>query len=130
MRRRRHALVHGGFAVVAMSVAACAASSGPATGSPSTSVPTSASTSATGGRSADGRRASAAAGQSAPQSTAAALFLTHHGVGPLPWKTAGTSTERTLVALLGQPGKVSDGGFCALGGGDPGRLRVLRWGAL
>jgi hypothetical protein len=58
------------------------------------------------------------------------LALTAHGVGPLAFGSAGPTGEAALTTAFGPADKVSDGPFCALGGGDPGRLRVLTWGNL
>lgn len=58
------------------------------------------------------------------------LALTASGVGPIEFGAAGSAAEAKLRDLLGAPTKVTDQGFCALGLGDPGRLRRLAWGPL
>jgi hypothetical protein len=62
--------------------------------------------------------------------TAGRLALTGGGVGPLRFGSSGSAAETALKAAFGPPDRVSDGAFCDLGGGDPGRLRVLTWGNL
>lgn len=62
--------------------------------------------------------------------TTARLALTAQGVGPLAFGSSGSSAEALLAAAFGPADRVSDGPFCELGGGDPGRLRRLTWGTL